>query len=146
MIFLENDLVAPVAKQQSAPESGPKGKWVYFVLDGTVVHYLPMSVEWGNKFLNNPLFTSRIDDDGEIVEMHVDGEVFDLKLSEMFTSILLSEPEIVFLPFWKEDGSDDMGYAYVGPDFKWDGNSFYYDKTMPDGSVKRFFPGENPYI
>lgn len=146
MIYLEDDFIAPVAKQLPAPESGPKGRWIYFVIDDTVVHYLPMSVEWGDRFLGNPTFTSKMDGEVEIVEMHVGEQLFDLKLSEMFTAVLLSEPQIIFLPFWTEDGGDDNSYAFVGPDFKWDGTTFYYDKTMEDGSVKRYFPGENPYI
>lgn len=145
MIYTQNDLISPVAKQQPAPESGPKGRWIYFIMDGAVVDFLPMSVEWGDRFLTNPTFTSKMEDSTEIVEMHVNEEIFNLKLSEMWTALLLSEPEIVLLPFWTEDGGDDMNFAYVGPGYKWNGNSFYYDKVMSDGSVKRFFPGENAY-
>jgi len=147
MIYTENDIKVKVepGKPLQKPESGPKGRWIYFIIDGKVVHFIAMSVEWGDRFLSNPTFTSRIEDGIEIVEMHINGEIFDLRLSEMLTALFLSEPEIVLLPFWTEDGEDDMSYAYVGPGFTWDGTSFFYDKTMLDGSIKRFFPGENPY-
>jgi predicted heme/steroid binding protein len=148
MIYTQNDfrIQAERGKPIPKPESGPKGRWIYFVMDGTVVDYAPMSVEWGDRFLANPAFTSRTEDGVEIVEMHVNGEVFDLQLSEMWTALLLSEPEIVLLPFWTEDGEEDFFYSFVGHGYKWDGSSFYYDKVMSDGSIKRFGPDENPYM
>lgn len=148
MIYKQKDFQVQAVRGQPIPkpESGPKGRWIYFVIDGNVVDYAPMSVEWGNRFLNNPIFTSRIENEIEIVEMHVGDEIFDLQLSEMWTAMLLSEPEIVLLPFWTEDGEEDFYYSYVGPGYKWDGSVFYYDKKMSDGSIKRFGPDENPYM